>query len=41
MVEKESTTTPNMFSEHHEMLLPIIIVAKKVSFANIQKVGKP
>jgi hypothetical protein len=36
MVEKESTTTPNMLSKHHAMLA-IIILAKKVSLANNKK----
>jgi hypothetical protein len=39
MVEKESSTTPNIFSKHRAMLA-IIILAKKVSFANNQKKKK-
>jgi hypothetical protein len=39
MVEKESTTTPNMLSKHRAMLA-IIIRAKTFSLANNQKARK-
>jgi hypothetical protein len=40
MVEKKSTTTPNMLSKHRAMLENIILAKKTVSFANNQKAGK-
>jgi hypothetical protein len=39
MVEKESTTTPNMLSKHRAMLA-IIIREKNISLTNNQKAGK-
>jgi len=40
MVEKESTTTPNMLSKHRAMLAIIILAKKKVCLANNKKAGK-
>jgi hypothetical protein len=39
MVEKESSTTPNMLSKHHAMLAIIILAKKKDLLQIIKKQG--